>query len=159
MSLGKQPSAGEQPLSFWEDTMDLEELLFDVQDCVQRYRHGQLAALEAAIDAGQLLAIAREKCIRGDWLPWLEKVGLNRMTTNLWMRLARTGLTPLEVQKVGGIRAALEASTREALADSPDALQGIQQRVGTNKRKYYDSLTELGRAKRELAASSREEEG
>ena len=33
--------------------MDLEELIFDVQDCVQRYRHGQLAALEAAIDAGQ----------------------------------------------------------------------------------------------------------
>ena len=131
--------------------MDLEELLFDVQDCVRRYRHGQLAALEAAIDAGQLLAIARAKCLRGDWLPWLEKVGLNRMTANLWMRLANTRLTPLEVQKAGGIRAALEASSREALADSPDALQGIQQRVGTNKRRYYDSLTELGRAKRELA--------
>lgn len=137
--------------------MDLEELLYDVAACVQRYRHGQLAALEAAIEAGQLLAIARERCRHGDWIPWLEKVGLQRTTANLWMRLAKTGLTPLQVQEAGGIRAALESATREALADSPEALQGIQRRVGKNKTRYYDSLTELGRAKRELSRAATEE--
>ena len=129
--------------------LDLEELLFDVQDCAARYRHGQLAALEAAIEAGQLLAIAREKCGRGDWIPWLEKVGLNRMTANLWMRLARTGLTPVQVQEAGGIRAALDAQRRSDLAGSPEALREIQERVGATKRRYYDSLTELGRARRQ----------
>ena len=96
--------------------MDLEELLFDVQDCVKAYRHGQLAALEAAIEAGQLLIVARDKCGRGDWLPWLEKVGLNRMSANLWMRLANTRLTALEVQELGGIRAALDDAKKRELA-------------------------------------------
>ena len=137
--------------------MDLEELLFDVQDCVQRYRHGQLSALEAAIDAGQLLIVAREKCGRGDWIPWLDKVSLNRMTGNLWIRLAKTGLTPLQVQELGGIRAALEASTKKDLAESPGELHWIQERVGINKRRYYDSLTELGKARRQMAAAERQD--
>lgn len=73
------------------------------------------------------------------------------------MRLARTGLTPLQVQEAGGIRTALDATTRKALADSSEVLQGIQKRVGNNKRRYYDSLTELGRAKRELSKAATEE--
>ena len=60
------------------------------------------------------------------------------------MRLARTGLTPLQVQEAGGIRTALDATTRKALADSSEVLQGIQKRVGNNKRRYYDSLTRTG---------------
>jgi hypothetical protein len=57
----------------------------------------------------------------------------------------------------GGIRTALDATTRKALADSSEVLQGIQKRVGNNKRRYYDSLTELGRAKRELSKAATEE--
>ena len=105
----------------------------------------------------RLLAIAREKCMRGDWIPWLEKTGVNRMTGNLWIRLAKTGLTPLEVQELGGIRAALDATKQAALADSPDELKWIQERVGINKRRYYDSLTELGKARRQSAAAEKQD--
>lgn len=93
---------------------DLEELLPDIQQCVSRYQAGRLEAITAALEGGQLLTLARRQLLHGDWLPYLEKVGLNRMTANRWMRLADLGLTAEEVLERGGIRAVLaEAANQE----------------------------------------------
>ena len=89
---------------------DLEEMLGDVCDAVPRFRTGQFAAIEAAIDGGKMLALARAKCGHGDWIPWIERAGLTRPTANRWIRLAELGLTAEEVQALGGIGAALNAA-------------------------------------------------
>lgn len=93
---------------------DLEELLPDIQQCVTRYQAGRLESITAAVEGGQLLNLARRQLLHGDWLPYLEKVGLNRMTANRWMRLADLGLTPEEILERGGLRAVLAEAVNQA---------------------------------------------
>lgn len=88
---------------------DLEDLLPDIQQCVTRYQAGRLESIAAAVEGGQLLNMARRQLLHGDWMPYLEKVGLNRMTASRWMRLADLGLTPEEILKRGGMQAVLAA--------------------------------------------------
>ena len=71
---------------------DLEELLPDIQQCVSRYQAGRLEAISAALEGGALLAMAREQLLRGDWILYLDKAGVNRMTANRWMRLSALGM-------------------------------------------------------------------
>ena len=73
-------------------TPDLEELLFDAQDCVTRWKAGRVEATAAAIDGGNILTMAHGLTGHGDWLDWLDKVGLTPTTASRWMRLAALGL-------------------------------------------------------------------
>jgi hypothetical protein len=49
----------------------------------------QRKSLEAAIEVGELLNRAKAKLQHGDWLPWLEPLGIPNSTAALYMRFAR----------------------------------------------------------------------
>ncbi len=76
---------------------------------VERYRAGTLAAAEAALAAGAMLAEARAECPHGTWLPFLARAGLAERTAQNWMRLARSALDAANIVAAGGVRAALLA--------------------------------------------------
>ena len=137
---------------------DLEELLFDAQDCVERFKAGQTEAIEAAIEGGHLLALARDLTGQGDWIAWLAKVGLNRMTANRWMRLEALGMAAAEVVEKGGMSAVLrEASDRQRPSKpASQRLAEVTARIAGLKDDYYSALSERQRLLREVKASGEE---
>lgn len=86
---------------------DIEELLPDIQECVQRHHAGRLEAITAAIEGGRLLKLAKARLNHGDWIPYLDKCGVNRRTATNWIRLCEMGLAPQAVVDLGGMKAAL----------------------------------------------------
>ena len=56
---------------------------------VQRYERATKDRIEAALDAGQKLTLAKKDCKHGEWLPLLDRVGLTARTAQRWMTLAR----------------------------------------------------------------------
>ena len=130
---------------------DLEELLLDTLDCVSRAQAGRLQALEAAIEGGGLLKMARQMTVHGDWILWLEKAGLNRRTANDWIRLSDLGMPAEQVLELGGMRAVLRDSARKRNPQKSTAarLKEAGDRVGAAKKEYYAALTERGRLLRE----------
>ena len=135
---------------------DLEELLDETISCVERYRAGRLAATEAALEGGRLLESARSRLNHGDWLPWLNRVGLNRATANRWMRLTRLGMTAVEILEAGGMRAVLEAQTtnqrprRPRREDLEEEVEEASEVVKAAKPAYYNAMTRRGQLVREL---------
>ena len=130
---------------------DLEELLLDTLDCVARAKAGRLQALEAAIEGGGLLKMARQMTLHGDWIVWLEKAGLNRRTANDWIRLSDLEMPAEQVLERGGMRAVLKDSARKPNSQKSIAAQLKQagDRVGAAKKEYYAALTERRRLLRE----------
>ena len=127
---------------------DLEELLDETILCVERYRAGRLAATEAAIAGGRLLEVTRPRLIHGDWLPWLERVGLNRATANRWMQVSRLGLTAQEIMDAGGMRAALESQAAKQTPELATRREEVEAEVEAvvddltrAKAAYYAALT------------------
>ena len=136
-------------------TPDLEELLFDAQDCVTRWKAGRLEATAAAIDGGNILTMAHGLTGHGDWLDWLGKVGLTPTTASRWMRLAALGLDAGEVVERGGVSAVLKATSRRTRTDKrpvSQRLEEVETRIGSLKADYYDALSERQRLLREAKA-------
>ena len=122
--------------------MDLEEVLDRTIAAVARHKQGRLESIGAAIEGGQLLQEAKRRLQHGDWIPWLEKCGLNRMTANIWMRLAGLGLGPQEVLAQGGIKAALKEAQPSQAKSLREQLAGVNAELAAAKRVYYDKLDE-----------------
>ena len=143
-------------------TPDLEELLFDAQDCVTRWKAGRVEATAAAIDGGNILTMAHGLTGHGDWLEWLGKVGLTPTTASRWMRLAALGLDAEEVVERGGVSAVLKATSRRTRTDKRPVSQRLEEvtaRIGSLKADYYDALSERQRLLREAKAQADAETG
>ena len=100
---------------------------------------------------------ARSRLNYGDWLPWLNQVGLNRATANRWMRLTRLGMTAAEILKAEGMRAVLEAQTanqrprwRTRREDLEAEVEEASEVVKAAKPAYYNAMTRRGQLVREL---------
>lgn len=130
---------------------DLEDLIFDVRDCIKRYDAGRLEAITAAIDGGRLLTHAKALTRHGGWLDWLTKTGLAQRTAADWMRLSELGLEPADVLEQGGLRAVLKAArSRPRQKTTAQRLAEAEARIGTLKADYYAALSERQRLLREL---------
>ena len=88
--------------------MDTEELLGLVMDANSDYRRGKEAVIEAAIRGGGHLLTAKEQLPHRDFLPFLERAGLEPRTAQRWMALARTGWKCDTVSYLGGVVKALK---------------------------------------------------
>jgi hypothetical protein len=64
-------------------------------------------AIEKALDAGHLLVEAKAACRHGEWLPLLERSGVQERKAQRLMRLAQSGLKSDTVSDLGGIKGAL----------------------------------------------------
>ena len=141
-------------------TPDLEELLFDAQDCVTRWKAGRVEATAAAIDGGNILTMAHGLTGHGDWLDWLGKVGLTPTTASRWMRLAALGLDAEEVVERGGVtrrsQGDIHAGRAPTSGPCPSALRKWTARIGSLKADYYDALSERQRLLREAKAQDAE---
>ena len=56
---------------------------------------------ESYMDAAAKLVKARDLCEHGEWLPWLEKAGIPKRTSQRMMRLARSGVKSAIVAHFG----------------------------------------------------------
>jgi hypothetical protein len=72
-----------------EQAETLEELAARIRDAHQLVGVHQRKSLEAAIEVGELLNRAKAKLQHGQWLPWLERLGIPNSTAALYMRFAR----------------------------------------------------------------------
>ena len=91
---------------------------------VQRHRTAERDAIQAAINAGEMLNEAKALCSHGEWLPRLAAIKLNPRTAQRWMRLAKLGVKCDPVSLLGGVNATLRlwatmppGSTAEDLED------------------------------------------
>ena len=95
-----------------EHHADGEELLGLVMDAHSDYRRGKETIVEAAIRGGGHLLTAKEQLPHSDFLPFLERAGLEPRTAQRWMALARTGWKCDTVSLLGGIGQALKFHKR-----------------------------------------------
>ena len=134
---------------------DLEDLLLETMDAVSRFRVGQREAVEAALDAGQLLSEAKGRLQHGGWGDWLDRVVLRPRTASTWMRLAALELTVDQVIERGGINAASRGRTKSAseadLTDLDKDLADAEREIGEAKAHYYAALNRRHLVLRALA--------
>ena len=137
--------------------MDLETLMLDTLDAVSRFRVGQREAIDAALDAGLLLAQAKGMLPHGGWGEWLDRVGLAARTASRWMKLAALDLTPEEVIANGGIDATLKGKRKSAtvadlsMSTLAQDLAAAEREIARTKLDYYEALNTRHRALRALA--------
>ena len=74
---------------------------------VRRHREAERDAIQAAVNAGEMLNEAKELCSHGEWLPRLASIPLNPRTAQRWMRLSCIGVKCDLVSHLGGIDATL----------------------------------------------------
>ena len=77
--------ATEEPAIVHDEIEMIEARLARAIEAVRS--HGR-ARVKAAWDAGRELLRAKEKLDHGEWLPWLEKMGVARRTASSYMRIA-----------------------------------------------------------------------
>lgn len=137
---------------------DLEDLMFDTLDAVSRFRVGQRDAVAGALDAGHLLAQAKEIIPHGGWADWMERVGVKPRTASAWMKLAAMDVTVEEVIENGGINATLRGKPKSATvadlsakSDLERELAEVEARIADSKREYYAGLSHRNRLLRGIA--------
>ena len=137
---------------------DLEDLMFDTLDAVSRFRVGQRDAVAGALDAGHLLAQAKEIIPHGGWAEWLERVGVKPRTASAWMKLAAMDVTVEEVIENGGINATLRGRPKSATvadlsakSDLERELAEVEARIADSKREYYAGLSHRNRLLRDIS--------
>jgi len=105
-------------------------------------------AAERAIEAGRLLAAAREEAPHGTWAAFLERAQMSDQQAQRLMRIARAGLKPVTVTGLGGIKATLNwlatrrlPAQKEVLLASTDrftgGLEGALAAVWEDQPGYY----------------------
>ena len=87
----------------------LSNLAGATQSALARYRKADAERIAAALDAGRLLEEAKTTASHGEWLPYLEHLGVHQRNASRWMRLASAELKRDTVSYFGGLRAADEA--------------------------------------------------
>ena len=89
--------------------MPIEETVIDLQDVWERYQTANKARIDAAMLGGGLLLRLKDETQHGDFLAFVDDIGINRRTAQRWMKLAGEPLFNAEyVTEIGGIRATLE---------------------------------------------------
>ena len=90
-----------------------------------RQAHGRamsalIESVQYGLECGRLLIEAKAECAHGEWLPFLERSGVQERQAQRFMRVARSGMKSDTVSDLGGVTAALEhlASSREPAPDS-----------------------------------------
>ena len=126
--IGALPEAGGGPVL----SNRLAHLAGEARTAARTYRRSSAAAMAAYVEAGRVLAEARESAKRGQWGAVLSVAGLEARTAENMMRLARGGWTGETVTAAGGVRAALDVEAwRGRLADGaavagpPAAVAGL----------------------------------
>ena len=141
---------------------NIEDLLLETMEAVSRYRVSQREATAAALDAGELLVEAKGRLPHGEWISWLSRVGLPRRTATTWMKLAKSGLTPEEVNERGGINAAAQGGKWASKPICPPPTSGMERELASveatiadSKSAYYAALTKRQHLLRALSHPER----
>lgn len=61
------------------------------------------ASAHAMLKLGQILIEAKTLCVHGEWLPFLERAGINARTASRYVKLARSGIKSDTVSDLGGL--------------------------------------------------------
>jgi hypothetical protein len=101
-----------------------------------------LTAIEKTIESGRLLLRAKDACKHGEWLPFLERAGVEERTAQRHMKLAKSELKSDMVSDLGGVVAALEYLAEPALPPAGQTLFLANKRAGLG---YYGWVWETER--------------
>ncbi len=86
----------------------LSALAEDVKMEAEAFAAAERASAEHALNAGRLLAEAKQACPHGGWLPFLKRAGVAERSAQRWMQLHRGGLKSDLVTDLGGVVPALQ---------------------------------------------------
>ena len=86
----------------------LPVLQSDISRALSEGRGAATLSAQRFIDAGTALNEAKDLCSHGDWLPFLEGIGLHQRTAQRYMKLAASNLKSDSVSDLGGISSALK---------------------------------------------------
>ena len=106
---------------------DIEQLTMDGLEIVARYTRSNEDRIQAALDGGAFLNRVKATLSHGEFLPYLERIGLVQRTAYDWMQLDEAGMKVATVATLGGIRAALESLR-------VDRSRHLEQGTGNNER-------------------------
>ena len=88
----------------------LSNLAGATQAALERYKRADAERIAAALDAGALLNDAKAAAGHGQWLPYLDHLGVRERTVQRWMRLAKAGVKSATVADFfGGLTLADDA--------------------------------------------------
>lgn len=85
----------------------LTALAIDVRTAMTVSASAEKTAIQAAIEAGRLLAEAKSSCRHGEWLPFLKRAAVPERKAQRYMKLAWSCLKSDTVSDLGGINATL----------------------------------------------------
>lgn len=71
---------------------------------------------EKSIEAGHALFAAKAVCKHGQWLPFLERAGVHERQARRLMQLAEAGLKSDTVSDLGGVKSALDFTSKRQRA-------------------------------------------
>ena len=84
------------------------------------YRRGSVEAIRAYLEAGTLLAEAREACAkRGEWKEVCSVAGVSPAVSRNMRQLAAAGLSPESIHTQGGIQASLDGLRKRTARLAP----------------------------------------
>ena len=115
--------------------------------------------MDAALDAGGLLAQAKALIPHGGWADWLQRVGVKPRTASAWMKLAAMDVTVEDVIERGGINATLRGKPKSATvadlgaSDLARELADVEAAIGAAKQAYYAGMTRRNQLLKDMARS------
>ena len=87
---------------------DIEQLTMDGLEIVARYTRSNEDRIQAALDGGAFLNRVKATLAHGEFLPYLERIGLVSKMAERWMALDTAGLDIRQIVEYGGLSAAYD---------------------------------------------------
>ncbi len=130
-------------------TSSLDALSRRARDAHAEVRRQMAGALRSAVAAGEALLEARAQLRHGEWLPWLEAVGIPRRTASRYTRLASEWATLAHLPDEATVTEALDVlagkraqkrKPRWTDAEIDRAFRGVESLPAQQEGQYYEAV-------------------
>lgn len=93
-----------------------------IADGLKRYSYNNKQRIAVALMIGGLLKKRRAVTEHGEWMPYLDEMGIGHETARRWMALADADMQIPHVVEFGGIRSAFESLKDKPEPDAPEPI-------------------------------------
>ena len=159
LTADKPPSTSARAVSVLSGAPDPDSLANkDIETLTAEIIALQSRCGESILEIGKRLIAAKDKLPHGEWLPWLERVGMSKRLAQRFMQLARewsnaSTLTHLGMSKALALLA-LPESDRNAFLEQPHIVDGEEKSVVDMSARELDAAIQSTRSVRKPPAGN-----